>query len=88
LAALHIDYETVPPFETCQVSENLTGLEDYRVEKMRFPHFRSIVPRGKTIKKMLDCHTIKSVRQQGNLGFYILTIAGYSKHISKSNSYE
>jgi predicted helicase len=37
LAALHIDYETVPPFETCQVTENLTGLEDYRVEKMRFP---------------------------------------------------
>jgi predicted helicase len=38
LAELHINYESVPPFQSCQVSENLTGLaDDYRVEKMRFP---------------------------------------------------
>jgi len=37
LAELHINYESVAPCETCQVSENLTGLNDYRVEKMRFP---------------------------------------------------
>ncbi|MEX0610067.1 MAG: type ISP restriction/modification enzyme [Balneolaceae bacterium] len=37
LAELHINYEEVPACETCQVSENLTGLDDYRVQKMRFP---------------------------------------------------
>ena len=38
LADLHINYEKVAPYKTCQVSENLTGLkeEHYRVEKMRF----------------------------------------------------
>lgn len=38
LAELHLNYEDVAPFETCQVSKNLTGLEsDYKVVKMRFP---------------------------------------------------
>jgi len=26
LAELHLNYETVAPYKTCQVSENLTGL--------------------------------------------------------------
>lgn len=38
LAELHLNYETVSPDKTCQVSENLTGLaNDYHVTKMRFP---------------------------------------------------
>jgi predicted helicase len=37
LAELHIHYENVPPYHTLQVSENLKGFDDYRVEKMRFP---------------------------------------------------
>jgi predicted helicase len=38
LAELHLNYETVSPDKTCQVSENLTGLaSDYYVTKMRFP---------------------------------------------------
>jgi len=38
LADLHINYEKVPPYKNCQVSNNLVGLktEYYRVEKMRF----------------------------------------------------
>ena len=39
LAELHVNYESVPACQTCQVSENRSGLggADYRVEKMRFP---------------------------------------------------
>lgn len=38
LAELHLNYESVAPYETCQVTKNLTGLEnDYKVVKMRFP---------------------------------------------------
>lgn len=38
LAELHLNYETVAPDKTCQVSEKLTGLaSDYLVIKMRFP---------------------------------------------------
>ena len=38
MAELHLNYESVSPFETCQVSKNGIGLEsDYKVVKMRFP---------------------------------------------------